>query len=687
VRRILLLLAFIPLLSFGQAIQPTDNPNQINVSTGWLYLNKMHFAGAWASTTTYNNQDVVTYLGQTYLSNGIGNLGVNPASSTIWWTPIGGGGSGSGTVTSVGITVPAWMSAGGTNPVTTNGTIAITANAENANLFFGGPASGSAAAPSFRALVAADLPTIAHAGIAATAVTPGSYTCSNITVQADGSLTAAANGSCSGSGGISGPGTTVSGYVPQWSNTLGTALGAGLAVTQTGAASSLTETDASGNLTANAFFTNAAGAGYLDMTLGASPGNPASGKCRMYGDSTAGTFLALTSAGANCFPSSIPATTVQTNQSNAYTTGTQDFSLATHLVQNHGTAGSKPATCTIGETYFATDATPGVNWYFCTATNTWTQQSTSGGSGPATSLVDGGGNTAMAVIQGTGTIVNDLTVQDAPTTVNPQLAATGTDTNINLQLTPKGSGYVYVPATGITTGANSPPLVQVGASGNSGGSIYGVMEVLNAPSATGANTEALRIANNGAWSGSLLATGSLWLGNSGELDIGGSASGNTGRARINNTAEFLGYASGFFGLCSSASSASSCDVGLARTGAGEFEINGAAVGGQAAANIRDLKLRHEILSGTAPTITSGFGTSPSIAGSDGALVVTVGTGGTATTGTITFGTAWTNAPVCVANDATTILAIQPATTTTTVALTVATAFGAADKLSVICQGY
>jgi hypothetical protein len=73
-------------------------------------------------------------------------------------------------------------------------------------------------------------------------------------------------------------------------------------------------------------------------------------------------------------------TVVQTNQSNAYTTGTQDFSGSAHtLPSKRGTTALLPAACTTGEEYFATDATAGQNKYYCTATNTWTQQAAGGG--------------------------------------------------------------------------------------------------------------------------------------------------------------------------------------------------------------------------------------------------------------------------------------------------------------------
>lgn len=64
---------------------------------------------------------------------------------------------GSGTVTSVALTVPAEFSIAG-SPITTSGTLAITSANESANTVWAGPTSGSAAAPSFRALVAADIP-------------------------------------------------------------------------------------------------------------------------------------------------------------------------------------------------------------------------------------------------------------------------------------------------------------------------------------------------------------------------------------------------------------------------------------------------------------------------------------------------------------------------------------------------
>lgn len=91
--------------------------------------------------------------------------------------------------------------------------------------------------------------------------------------------------------------------------------------------------------------------------------------------------------------------------------------------------------------------------------------------------------------------------------------------------------------------------------------------------------------------------------------------------------------------------------------------------------------------GTAPSITSGFGTTPAIAGKDMAGRITVGTGGVDTSGVITFGNAWTTAPSCTANDETTTLLVKATASTTTLTLTSASAWGAADKLTWVCIGY
>lgn len=69
--------------------------------------------------------------------------------------------SSGGTVTSVGLTAPSILSVAG-SPVTTFGSLDLTLANQNANLIFSGPATGAAAAPTMRALVAADLPATAR---------------------------------------------------------------------------------------------------------------------------------------------------------------------------------------------------------------------------------------------------------------------------------------------------------------------------------------------------------------------------------------------------------------------------------------------------------------------------------------------------------------------------------------------
>lgn len=94
----------------------------------------------------------------------------------------------------------------------------------------------------------------------------------------------------------------------------------------------------------------------------------------------------------------IIATAVYNDQANAYSTGLQDFRSA-QLAAPVGT--SNPASCSVGQVFFRSDAAAGQNWFLCTALNTWTQ------------VLSGGGNTLTTVsFSGTPTFTRSSANQE-----------------------------------------------------------------------------------------------------------------------------------------------------------------------------------------------------------------------------------------------------------------------------------
>lgn len=128
-----------------------------------------------------------------------------------------------GTVTSVGLSLPASVFTVSGSPVTTSGTLTASYNTQGANTVFAGPTSG-AATPTFRKLSFADLPQLTsgqiYIGATGSSVVPATITGgTNVTVTTgSGSITIAASNAPSISGTSAGSSTTTTAtsatYVP-----------------------------------------------------------------------------------------------------------------------------------------------------------------------------------------------------------------------------------------------------------------------------------------------------------------------------------------------------------------------------------------------------------------------------------------------------------------------------------------
>lgn len=110
---------------------------------------------------TYTFTGSVTFSGTTSLGAATATTPANDDDSTrvatTAWVLDRIGAFGAGTVTSVALALPNIFTVSG-SPVTSSGTLTGTLATQSANAVFAGPTTGSAAAPAFRALVAADIP-------------------------------------------------------------------------------------------------------------------------------------------------------------------------------------------------------------------------------------------------------------------------------------------------------------------------------------------------------------------------------------------------------------------------------------------------------------------------------------------------------------------------------------------------
>ena len=167
------------------------------VSPPWVDF-KVQFAGNLSAGVTVGvvgDSGALDGTGSSITLTTIGTSGAATLAAGVLNIPTPAGG-GSGTVTSVAMTMPAeWVVAG--SPVTTAGTLAVTKATQASNLFYASQASGSGV-PTFRAIVAADLPVAAltinsHGGAITTdAPSAGAVTC-NLATSDKHQVTAVAN--------------------------------------------------------------------------------------------------------------------------------------------------------------------------------------------------------------------------------------------------------------------------------------------------------------------------------------------------------------------------------------------------------------------------------------------------------------------------------------------------------------
>lgn len=170
--------------------------------------------------------------------------------------------------------------------------------------------------------------------------------------------------------------------------------------------------------------------------------------------------------------------------------------------------------------------------------------------------------------------------------------------------------------------------------------------------------------------------------------IGSGASGGNCLNLENNAFNTTAFWGGGGGIRSSANLSFLNISSENATGYITFNTGGAIAAGTE--RVRIDQNGHVIYKGSqvAPTVTAGCGSSPTVVGSDVVGQLNVGTGGVATTCTITFNKTWTTVPKCFVQDETsqaTTTTVAP--TATTMVLTATVAWTASSKIDYFCVNY